>query len=403
MKPIKRLIQILVVVAVLTGSYAVLEYTRITQIVPQLKTYTFNGQTIHYSNAVIRYHLLGGLISFDRTYTEDQPTTVTTYQILHAFSVDESTRITITSPDQQIQTLIGPQELAFEADGEYKIELEDSDSQGNLTHYAFFVVVDSVAQITLSNLNPYQGELLVIDLANIQRDSTIAIESAFLASVVTQQDHTARFYLPIQYRDPAKVYPLSVVINDKKYDFSLTVKPFDFNKIYFTVSDDILNSPAGSPEASAQFRKATTPLYDLVEPEELHTGAFILPVNDARVSSEFGDMRYINGATTPSRHGGIDYAITCGTPVLASNSGKVQYADFLDLTGNTVYIEHGLGLKTVYYHMLDLTIEAGDMVEKGQLIGHVGTTGYSTGCHLHFQAMIKNQPINPDFLYQLFK
>lgn len=399
----KRLIQILVVVAVLTGSYAVLEYIRITQIVPQLKTYTFNGQTIRYSNAVIRYHLLGGLISFDRTYTEDQPTTVTTDQVLHVLSVDESTRITITSPDQQIQTLTGPQELAFEADGEYKIELEDTDPQGNLTHYAFFVVVDSVAQITLSNLNPYQGELVVIDLANIQRDSTITIESSFAASIVMQQDHTARFYLPILFTKPASTYPLNLLVNGKKYEYTLNVQPFAFEKVYFTVDDDIINGPAGSPEAASAFRKAIYPLFDLVEPEDLRTESFVLPVEGARVSSPFGEIRYINGSTTPSRHGGIDYAITCGTPVVASNAGKVQYADFLDLTGNTVLIEHGLGLKTVYYHMQDLTISTGDLVEKGQLIGHVGTTGYSTGCHLHFQTQIRNQLINPDFLYQLFR
>ena len=51
--------------------------------------------------------------------------------------------------------------------------------------------------------------------------------------------------------------------------------------------------------------------------------------------------------------------------------------------------------------MEDITITQGDMVEKGQLIGHVGTTGYSTGCHLHFQAMVKNQSINPEFLYKI--
>ena len=71
------------------------------------------------------------------------------------------------------------------------------------------------------------------------------------------------------------------------------------------------------------------------------------------------------------------------------------------MIGNTIVIDHGLGLKTFYEHMEDITITQGDMVEKGQLIGHVGTTGYSTGCHLHFQAMVKNQSINPEFLYMI--
>ena len=71
------------------------------------------------------------------------------------------------------------------------------------------------------------------------------------------------------------------------------------------------------------------------------------------------------------------------------------------MIGNTIIIDHGLGLKTYYEHMEDIIIKAGDLVEKGQLIGHVGTTGYSTGCHLHFQAMVKNQSINPEQLYTL--
>lgn len=403
MKTVRKLLKIVIVMVVLVGAFAVYEYTQITQLVPQIKTYAFNGQTITFSSATIRYHLLGGLIPLDRTYVQDQLIKVNTDRILNRFTVSEATQITITTPDQQIQTLTGSHELAFEDDGEYKIELVDTDPDGNPTHYAFYVVVDSVADISISNLTPFQGELLVIELANIKQNSTISIESSLLPSIVTQQDHTARFYVPIQYRNSVAAYPLTIVINDKRYEYTLDVKPFAFDKVYFTVDDDIINGPAGSPEAAAQFRNATYPLLDIVEPEDLHTGSFILPVDGARVSSTFGEMRYINGSTTPSRHGGIDYAITCGTPVVASNSGLVQYADFLDMTGNTVYIEHGLGLKTVYYHMLDLTIKAGDLVEKGQLIGHVGTTGFSTGCHLHFQAMIKNQLINPDFLYQLFQ
>lgn len=403
MKYIKKLLTILVVLAGLTGSYTVYEYAQITRIVPQIKTYTFNGETIDYAQATIRYHLLGGLIPFDQTYTQDQLIKVNTDRVLNPLDVTKTTFITITAPDQAIQTLTGPQELSFDADGEYKIELDDIDATGAKTHYEFFVVVDSVAEVNISNLTPYQGELLVINLSNLQRNSTISIDSHFITSALAQNDHSATFYLPIQYREAAKSYPLTLTINKKKYEYSINVQPYAFKKDYFTVKSDVVNSTVGNPEAVTQFRKAIYPLYDVLEPQALQTGSFILPVEGARVSSNFGDMRYVNGATSPTRHGGIDYAISCGTPIVASNSGKVQYADFLTLYGNTIFIEHGLGLKTVYYHMLDIKVKAGDWVEKGQLIGHVGTTGYSTGCHLHFQAMIKNQPINPDFLYQLFK
>lgn len=403
MKNFKKFLRILAVLVVLTGAYAVYEYAQITQIDPQIEAYTFNGQAIQYKEATLRYHLLGGLIPIDQTYKQDLEIKINTDQILNTFPVSYETLITVTSPDQSVQTYTGPQTLTFEDNGEYTIEYEDTRQDGSKTQYEFTVVEDSVAAVSISNLTPYQGELLIIDLSNIKLNSTISIESHFGASAVIQKDNTARFYLPIQYRDAATTYPLSLLINDKKYDYTISVKPFEFKKDYFTVDANIVNSTVGSSTAVTQFRNAINPLYELFEPLELWTGNFILPVTGARISSNFGDMRFVNGATTATRHGGIDYAIACGTPVYASNSGKIEYASFLTLYGNTVFIEHGLGLKTSYYHMLDLSVKAGESVEKGQLIGHVGTTGYSTGCHLHFQAMIKNQPINPDFLYQLVK
>ncbi len=403
MKNLKKIFSIFAVMVILTGAYAVYEYSQIDKIDPVIEAYTFNGQTIEYKEATIRYHLLGGLIPIDQKYTHDQDIRITSDQIFNQFPVSDDTRITVTAPDKSIQTYVGSQELAFEENGNYKIELDDRNQDGSKTHFEFIVIQDSVAKVTISNLNPYQGDVLIIDLSNIKLNSTITIDSHFGASAITQADHTARFYLPIEYHEAATTYPLSLLINGKKYDYTLTVKPFAFKKDYFTVDPKIVEGTVGNSDATNEFKNKVAPLYDLFEPSELWTGSFILPVTGAKQSSNFGDLRYVNGATTPTRHGGIDYAIACGTPIYASNTGKVQFADFLTIYGNTVLIEHGLGLKTSYYHMLDLSVKAGQTIEKGQLIGHVGTTGYSTGCHLHFQAMIKNQPINPDFLYKLVR
>jgi murein DD-endopeptidase MepM/ murein hydrolase activator NlpD len=116
---------------------------------------------------------------------------------------------------------------------------------------------------------------------------------------------------------------------------------------------------------------------------------------EGRITSSFGLYRYINGATTPSRHQGIDIAVPTGTPVPASNRGRVVQADFVIMTGNTVVIEHGGGLKTYYYHMSEIDCAVGDMVEQGDIIGLVGSTGYSTGAHLHFEVRIDNRSVSP--------
>ena len=73
-----------------------------------------------------------------------------------------------------------------------------------------------------------------------------------------------------------------------------------------------------------------------------------------------------------------------------------MFAGYLQLTGNTIAIEHGLGLKTWYYHLVSLDIETGDMVERDQRIGAVGTTGFSTGPHLHYGMSVFGVFINPD-------
>ena len=71
------------------------------------------------------------------------------------------------------------------------------------------------------------------------------------------------------------------------------------------------------------------------------------------------------------------------------------FSDYLLNTGNTLVIEHGGGLKTYYFHLVERDVEVGDMVEAGQLLGKVGTTGYSTGAHLHFEVRIQDQNLDP--------
>jgi len=129
------------------------------------------------------------------------------------------------------------------------------------------------------------------------------------------------------------------------------------------------------------------------EPSFLFNGPFIQPV-EGRLSTSFGFMRYINGALS-GRHNAIDLAAPTGTEIKATNAGKIVLAEELYLTGNAIYIDHGMGLFSQYAHMSKLLVNAGDTVEAGQVIGLVGTTGFSTGPHLHFTFWIHNIPSNP--------
>ena len=112
------------------------------------------------------------------------------------------------------------------------------------------------------------------------------------------------------------------------------------------------------------------------------------------ISSEFGYREQpIAGAST--NHKGMDFAAPAGTPIYAASSGTVTSASYSDNAGNMIVINHGNGLQTYYMHCNSMYVRAGQTVSKGQNIGAVGSTGNSSGPHLHFQVMQNGTPVNP--------
>ena len=112
------------------------------------------------------------------------------------------------------------------------------------------------------------------------------------------------------------------------------------------------------------------------------------------VTSRFGTGRQFNGVVT-SRHLGVDFRGATGQPIRAANRGVVALVDEFFLAGNVVYIDHGGGVVTGYFHMTKPLVAAGDTVERGQEIGLVGATGRVTGPHLHWSARYGEVTVNP--------
>lgn len=128
-------------------------------------------------------------------------------------------------------------------------------------------------------------------------------------------------------------------------------------------------------------------------------GGFILPVQGARISSPYG-ARIHPIFKTRIFHTGIDYAAPMGTPIKASNAGKVIYSGWYGGYGKVVIIDHGSctgqPTTTLYAHMLKQNVTVGQNVTRGQVIGFVGSTGYSTGPHCHFEVRINGKHQNPN-------
>jgi murein DD-endopeptidase MepM/ murein hydrolase activator NlpD len=123
------------------------------------------------------------------------------------------------------------------------------------------------------------------------------------------------------------------------------------------------------------------------------TAPFLRPRTSA-ITSEFGSGRLFNGKMT-SRHLGVDFRGAVGEPVRAANRGVVALVDNFFLAGNVVYINHGGGVVTAYFHLSKPLVSVGDTVTRGQVIGLVGATGRVTGPHLHWAARYGAITVNP--------
>lgn len=118
------------------------------------------------------------------------------------------------------------------------------------------------------------------------------------------------------------------------------------------------------------------------------------PVSEGFVGSGFG-MRTDPFTGQLAMHAGVDFAAPTGTPIFAAAGGVVATAEANPVYGNSVLIDHGNGLSTLYAHASKLVVKTGDIVKRGQKIAEVGSTGRSTGPHLHFEVHVNGVPQNP--------
>jgi murein DD-endopeptidase MepM/ murein hydrolase activator NlpD len=119
-----------------------------------------------------------------------------------------------------------------------------------------------------------------------------------------------------------------------------------------------------------------------------------MPLDGARLSSDYG-MRTHPVLGGRRSHKGVDLSAPTGTPIYATADGYVSKAQWFSSYGKYVAIEHGANLQTRFAHMSRIEVEAGARVKKGDLIGYVGSTGRSTGPHLHYEVRINGKAVNP--------
>ena len=152
-------------------------------------------------------------------------------------------------------------------------------------------------------------------------------------------------------------------------------------------------NPEQTARAEAE-RQRLRAIYATITPERLWDGRFRYPLAGVTTGGNFGKRRILNGKAG-SPHGGVDFPATAGTPVYAAQRARVVLAEPLYFSGNTVVLDHGLGLYTFYAHFESIAVQAGDLVDTGALLGKVGATGRVTGPHLHWGVTVNRARANP--------
>jgi murein DD-endopeptidase MepM/ murein hydrolase activator NlpD len=209
-----------------------------------------------------------------------------------------------------------------------------------------------------------------------------------------------RALLGVDLEMKAAEYPLNLTAKTADSTTALTcggsvaVKEGKFATESLRVAPNFVQpSPEQLARAEAE-RERLRAIFATITPERLWAGSFRIPLDGVTTGGNFGKRRILNG-TPGSPHSGVDFPAPSGTPIYAAQRGRVVLAEPLYFSGNTVVIDHGLGLYTFYGHMESIDAKVGDLVETGALLGKVGATGRVTGPHLHWGLTVNRSRVNP--------
>jgi murein DD-endopeptidase MepM/ murein hydrolase activator NlpD len=176
----------------------------------------------------------------------------------------------------------------------------------------------------------------------------------------------------------SKKYPTTRLTVDDKY-----VEPNE---------DDLARANRESKETGAIYARISDPVS--------WTKPFSIPIPGETSGTNFGHRRIFNGQPR-APHAGADLHATTGTPIHATNRGRVVLAKDLFFTGNSVILDHGMGIYSLYAHLSRIDVKVGDIINNGQQVGLSGASGRVTGPHLHWGMMVQGARVDPFTLVNL--
>ncbi len=407
---ILRIFLILLLAATIVVGVLVYEYYNVDETtVPQISI-TLNEEQLQYSSVVWNTPVYGGIVYKQHASEEPQgekPEPQDHKNIFFTYPKDLAVQIEVLSPTGEKVSAYeeaGVWEYIAAENGEYTYTVmagklkEEGEAYGTYT-YSGSLTIDVKPAIVISQTQAEQGDVITVSVTGMGELPMPTLEQDISFASFSKKGNAYIAHIGVAHDAIPGEYPISVACGELNVSDIIYVGEREFGRQNMTISTTTVANTRGD-EDIAEFNAAIIPLFDIADEEIYYEGLFIYPCDNLEKNTEYGIFRYTNGSTSATRHVGIDYDGEIGDNAYATNNGRVVFSDYLAVTGYTVVIEHGAGLKSYYYHLDELNCAVNDMVSTGDIIGYVGTTGYSTGAHLHFEMRIGREPIDPEKLFE---
>jgi len=259
--------------------------------------------------------------------------------------------------------------------------------------------------IVVLTLTVVQGEAVRLEIPN--EEGLVAVEASWNDRFIpfVRRDAVWFTIVGVDLAAAPGEHQAAIVLkfadgHEKRQVESVTVRSKEFPTTYLTVEPKYVELGVEDQARATRERAEIDAIYSKLTPEAYWRGAFEVPIPGVTGGRNFGHRRFFNEQPR-APHSGADLKAAKGTEIRAANRGRVVLAKDLFYSGNAVFIDHGLGVYTVYLHLSEILVEPGAMVEQGEVVGLAGATGRVTGPHLHWGARIIDSRVDPFSLLKL--